>query len=705
MEQVELIIEGMHCAGCVSRIEQRLKAEPGVVAAVVNLVAGKAAVTYHAAQTNPAVLVAKINSWGYRARTGGWQSSSGRQENPWLKPLVVSAACSSPLLLRMVLHVFGHNGPVLSLFNPYIECGLATIVQIYGGWPFYRKAWLAVWTAVADMNVLVSLGSSAAYLLSVYNLCQGDAGSLYFESSAVLLTFVLLGKYIEDKAVVATGDAVRGLLVLQVRQASVITAGGELLKPIEEVVPGDIVLVRQGEKIPVDGEVVEGISEVDQSLLTGESGLVAKRPGDGVWAGTLNIAGSLKVRSDREAGQTLLSQIVRLVEQAQTDKPPVQRLTDRVAGYFSWLVIILAALTFWAWGWWWGGQDWQLAAVCAASVLVVSCPCALGLATPLAVVGGLGRAARTGLLFKKASAIETLVQVDTVVLDKTGTITAGRPVVESFFVTERFANEADRVIALAAAAEFQSPHPLAAAVVSYANARGLTLPAPDYYQMIVGAGVEARFGTTVVRVGKSSWLGENGPELVVEVDGQVAARIKVGDEIRRGARELIARLTDRNIRVRILTGDNCENARMICQQLDIPAESVISDCLPADKAKWLAGARAEGAVVMMVGDGINDAPALATADIGVSLAEGSQIAINAGDIIIINGDLSLVAEAIDIAGRVMGNIRLSLFWAFIYNLIAIPVAMLGMLTPLIAGAAMALSSVSVVMNARRVAGR
>jgi Cu+-exporting ATPase len=716
---VVLDIGGMTCAACATRVEAALRQVPGVARANVNLALERADVTLRLPGVTPSQLVAAVERIGYRAEPRAASLAERRRdeqareaehadaERRQLVMLVVSAALTAPLILPMLAAPFGLH---LHL-NPWIELALATPVQFVVGARFYRGAAKALRAYSGNMDVLVALGTSAAYAFSAFMVAlrgSDTAGHLYFEGAAAVITFVMLGKWLEARAKRGTTAAIRTLMRLRPERAVVLRDGREIMLGIEEVRTGDHVVIKPGERFPVDGTIVAGASEADESLVTGESLPVVKREGDRVTAGALNGAGRLVVEAIAVGEDTTLARIIRMVENAQSGKAPVQRLVDRVSAIFVPAVtaIALGALI----GWLAGGHGFEEALVAAVSVLVIACPCALGLATPAALVTGTGAAARAGILVKDIEALERAAAVDTVVLDKTGTLTEGRPAlvdVACVAGTERAA-----LLRLAGAVQAGSEHPLAKAVL--AAVTGVTLPAAERVQAQVGRGVTGTVEGRKVAIGNRELMRELGIDLadvepalarieaaartgvVVAADGRALGVLGIADPIRPEAAAAIALLAEEGVRAEMLTGDIAAVARAVADKLGI--DSYQASVKPGDKAAAVAALKGKGRHVAMVGDGINDAPALAAADVGFALGTGTDVAVEAAGVTLMRPDPRLVAAAIDIARRTVRKIRQNLFWAFFYNVVGIPLAALGFLTPTLAGAAMAMSSVSVVVN-------
>jgi Cu+-exporting ATPase len=610
----------------------------------------------------------------------------------------------------------------------WVQLLLATPVQLVLGWRFYRAAWSALRAGSANMDVLVALGTSAAYGLSLYSLgryclagSNGHEPHLYFEASAMVITLVLLGKWLETRAKRQTTDAIRALQALRPSSARVVVDGVEIDTPVEQLAAGDVVIVRPGERIPVDGVVQSGSSHADESLLTGESLPIAKGAGDAVTGGAINGEGVLHIRTTAVGAESTLARIIRLVESAQAGKAPIQRMVDQVSQVFVPAVLVAALLTLLAWLW--VGAAADTAIINAVAVLVIACPCALGLATPTAMMVGTGSAARYGILIKDAQALELAHATTTVAFDKTGTLTVGKPVLSAHLATA--GSSASEVLRIAAALQQHSSHPLAHAVLQAAAAQSIAIPAASQAQALTGRGVAAQIDGQLYQLGSSRLLLESGadagsllaqaqdleaqgksiswllqvapPDSPTQAGTQALGLLAFGDPIKAEAPAAITQLKALGIRSVMLTGDNAGSAHHVAQQLGLDA--VHAQLLPEDKARIIGELRGQGQIVAMVGDGINDAPSLAAADVGMSMATGSDVAMQAAAITLMRGDLRLVADSLDISHRTYRKIRQGLFWAFAYNTLGIPLAALGYLSPVLAGAAMAASSVSVVGNA------
>ncbi|MEO8005020.1 MAG: heavy metal translocating P-type ATPase [Betaproteobacteria bacterium] len=707
---VDLAIDGMTCAACALRIEKALNKVPGVVA-TVNLATDRARVRFPAPVTGVDALIQIVRKAGYDARE---LSGSSREEEKArreqhlrreLRWFWISAALTLPLLVEMAAMGAGLHQDLLPRWLQWL---LATPVQFVVGWRFYAGAWHALRGRAANMDVLVALGTSMAYLYStvVWLLGLGER-HVYFEASAAIITLVLLGKLLEARARGRTSRAIEKLLRLQPKQARVERDGKVIDVALDSIAAGEVVVVRPGERVAVDGEVIDGASSVDEAMLTGESMPLAKRAGDRVFAATQNLDGVLKIRATGIGAQTQLAQIVRLVEDAQGSKAPVQQLADRVSGIFVPTVLAISLVTLV--GWWLAG-DFPTALVNAVAVLVIACPCALGLATPAAIAVGTGRGAQAGILIRSADALERMQKIGVLVVDKTGTLTLGKPAVVSVSAADGV--DPRDVLRLAAALEQYSEHPLARAVLARCRETGVSWPAATDFRATPGAGVGAIVEGRRLFVGAPRYISglgiavdahalqvsaQEGATVVVLADEQrCLGVIGIADEIRPEAGAMVAQLNAAGIEVRMLTGDNNAAASRVAGALHI--ESFRAEVSPAEKAAEIQRLKQQGKIVAMAGDGINDAPALAAADVSFALGTGADIAIEAGDVTLMRGDLTGVVDAIRLSRATLGKVRQNLFFAFLYNALGIPLAAFGLLNPVIAGAAMALSSVSVVTN-------
>ncbi|MFS0615807.1 heavy metal translocating P-type ATPase [Lederbergia ruris] len=717
-EKAEFDVFGMTCAACSTRIEKILNKQEGVKRATVNLTTESAVVEYNPGLVDPKALIGKIQNIGYDAKPKAEADEKQTYKEKELQhkktKLIVSAVLSAPLLLTMLVHLFGMNLPDIFM-NPWFQFALATPVQFIIGWQFYVGAYKNLKNGGANMDVLVALGTSAAYFYSLYEAVKTVGHPdyiphLYFETSAVLITLILFGKYLEARAKSQTTNALSELLNLQAKEARVIRDGKEVLIPVEDVVVGDHLIVKPGEKIPVDGILVKGRTSVDESMLTGESIPIEKETGAKMIGSTINKNGSIEMEATKVGKDTALASIIKVVEEAQGSKAPIQRLADIISGYFVPIVIGIAIVTFIIWIAFVQPGQVESALVAAIAVLVIACPCALGLATPTSIMVGTGKAAENGILFKGGEHLERTHKLEAIVLDKTGTITKGKPEVTDFSGDEE-------TLQLLASAEKGSEHPLAGAIVAYATENDIDFVDVDEFNAIPGHGIEAKMSGKHVLVGNRKLMNDhqidiegyeeklvefenNGKTaMLIAIDGKYRGIVAVADTIKETAPQAIRELKDLGIEVIMLTGDNERTAQAIAKQVGI--DQVIAQVLPEEKADKVKELQSQGKKVAMVGDGVNDAPALVTADIGIAIGTGTEVAIEAADLTILGGELLLIPKAIKISHATIRNIRQNLFWAFGYNTAGIPIAAVGLLAPWIAGAAMALSSVSVVSNSLR----
>lgn len=705
-------ITGMTCANCSARVEKELKATEGVLEANVNLATEKATVQFDGNLTAEN-LIQRVESIGYgailfdEAHKQKIQEEKAAYLGKMKRDLILSAVLTAPLMIAMIAMLLGsHAGWVHFLHLPLVQLILVTPVQFGVGQRFYRGAYHALKTKAPNMDVLVAMGTSAAFALSVYNgFFNPHNSDLYFESSGMIITLILLGKYLEQKAKTKTSDAIKQLMSLQAKTAMIIVAGEEKEVPIEEVQVGDILRVRPGEQIPVDGKILKGQTTIDESMLTGESLPVDKQVDDQVFGGTVNTTGSIQFSATQVGSMTVLSRIIRMVEDAQGEKAPIQQIADKISSIFVPTVLGLALLTLLATGLVTG--DWQQAIVHSVSVLVIACPCALGLATPTAIMVGTGLGAKSGILIKGGGALEKIAHLKTIVLDKTGTITEGKPVVADFEAVD------PQALAYLTSLEQHSEHPLAKAIYHYGKDQVEIMPV-DNFESLTGQGVTGIINGQSYFVGSKRGLKERNisfPEdrvLALEEEGKTVmfltdstkmlAMISVTDQVKASSKAAIAALHQSGIKVKMLTGDNPQTAQYIGEQVGLQASDIVAEVLPEDKAQVVKELQSNGQSVGMVGDGINDAPALALADIGIAMGSGTDIAMETADITLMNSDLLSVEKSIHLSKLTLRKIKQNLFWAFLYNVIGIPFAALGFLNPIIAGGAMAFSSVSVLLN-------
>ena len=710
---LELAVGGMTCAACATRIEKQLNRLPGVEAAV-NLAAEKAHIRYVPGLADPETLMATVVKTGFTATVSTQDTHAEEKARKLaayraeLKRFWIAAALTLPLVGQM-LFMFGGDASVhADVLARWLQLLLATPVQFWIGWRFYVGGYNALRGGSGNMDVLVALGTSMAWIYSAVVTVFGLHQHVYFEASATVITLVLLGKILEARAKAKTSAAIEALVKLQPQTAQV-ERGGQLVEmPVAAMIPGDVFVVRAGEAVPVDGEVIAGASSVNEAMLTGESLPLGKGEGDKVFAATVNGDGLLRCKATGVGVHTLLAGIIRLVEQAQGSKAPVQRLVDKVAAIFVPVVTAFALATFAAW--WWFGGDFTVALVNAVAVLVIACPCALGLATPTAIMVGTGQGARAGILIRNAQALELAEKIEVLVVDKTGTLTQGKPAVTD--IVALGAANADEVLRLAASLEQGSTHPLAAAIVAAAKEKGLALAMPAHAAAVPGRGLAGEVDGVAVIAGSPAHLAAAGiavaDELLAPLQergrsvvavaraGHAIGLIGIADPIRASSRAAVARLKRLGVEVVMLTGDNARTAAAIAREAGI--ERFEAEVLPGDKARAVEKLKAGGQRTGMAGDGINDAPALAAADVSFAMGAGSDVAMEAADVTLMRNDLASVPDAIALSRATLAKIRQNLFWAFIYNVLGIPLAALGFLNPVVAGAAMAMSSVSVVSN-------
>ena len=732
---VTLDVEGMTCASCVLRVEKTLKAVDGVTDAAVNLASEKARVTFDPSRTTLTGLQKAVQDSGYTLRidvrsdanaTDGAERQSPQQLTlrRLKKELILSAVLTLPVVLLSMAgmtDLYQRHSPLSMKTTNVILLLLTTPVMFVSGWRFFKGFWAAARHRTADMNTLVAIGTGAAYLYSTAAvlfpglLAVGEkVPAVYFDTAAAIITLILLGKTLEMSAKQRASDAIRTLLGLQPNTARVIREGGESDIPIADVLPDDLILVRPGERIPVDGVITRGFTVLDESMITGESMPVERHPGERITGGTVNLNGSVEFRATAVGEATLLARIVRLVEEAQGSKAPIQSLADTIASVFVPAVIAIALLTFVLW-YTVGGIPFTHALVNFIAVLIIACPCALGLATPTAIMVGTGVGARHGILIRNADSLEQTHRIQTVVMDKTGTITTGKPAVTDVRAHGRYTE--DELLGFVASLERNSEHPLARAIIRHAEQKGIRPQETESFQSLTGLGVAGVVKGKPVLAGNLQLLreysvdvteiepqvvqieGEGKSCIVVAIDGLAEGMIAIADTIKPTSREAIRALHDMGIRTLLLTGDNERTARAIAAGAGI--DRVSAGVLPAEKADRIKAEQSGGRIVAMVGDGINDAPALAQADVGIAMGTGTDVAMETAGVTLMNGDLAGVVQAIHLSSRTIRTIRQNLFWAFVYNSLGIPLAALGMLNPMVAAGAMALSSVSVVSNSLR----
>ena len=738
-EHFELRVGGMTCAACVGRVERKLGKLAGVQSASVNLATERAAIDYVAAEVSPERIKAAIRDAGYEpieiVEQKDREAEAREAEQASLRrDLRLAVGFTVPVVLLAMgpMIVPGLGDAMTRVLSPkvwhWVELLLATPVQFVAGRRFYRQGWAELRHFSPGMNTLVMLGSSAAYFYSVVTVVApgifpAGTANRYFEASAVIITLILVGKYLEARAKGRTSDAIRKLVQLQPETATVEREGGPIEVRVEELVPGDRIVVRPGDRVPVDGLIIDGTSYVDESMITGEPVPVSKGPDDEVVGGTVNGNGAFTFRATRVGADTVLARIIKMVEDAQASKPPIQQLADRIAGVFVPIVIVIAAITFGVWLTIGPSPALTYAFVAAVSVMVIACPCAMGLATPTAIMVGTGKAAEMGTLFRQGTALEALARADTVVLDKTGTLTRGRPELTEVVTVGADENE-DEMLALVASAEQSSEHPISEAIVAAASQRGLRLSKPESFRAEPGFGIEATIDGRLVQVGADRYLTREGIELTsfreraqhladaartpiyAAVDGRLVALLAVTDPLKEGAADAVAALEKLGLSVAMVTGDHERTARAVAREAGI--EQVLAEVLPDGKVAEVRRLQRLGRRVVFVGDGINDAPALAQADVGMAIGTGTDIAIETGDVILMSGDPRAIVNALMLARRTLRTIGLNFFWAYAYNVALIPLAagvlfpLIGlMLSPMLAAAAMSVSSLFVVTNSLR----
>src|SRR5690625_31191 len=726
-EKVIFDVSGMTCAACATKVEKGIGKMDGVTNANVNLPLETVAVEYNNNEVDTTDMMNTVKKMGYDLRLAQDDKDKMDHKEQEIKKqektFIFSLILTLPLLWTMVAHFeflsFIYMPDIL--MNPWLQLALATPVQFIVGAQFYKGAFNSLRNKSANMDVLVALGTSAAYFYSLYlsfewmNAGRIGTPELYFEAAAVIITLIVLGKLFEVRAVGKTSEAIKKLLGLQAKTARVLRNGVEQELPIEEVVAGDSILVRPGEKIPVDGEIMDGRSAIDESMITGESIPIDKVVGDPVIGATINENGSLKVKATKVGKDTALAQIVTVVEEAQGSKADIQRLADRISGVFVPIVVLIAIATFLIWFFIVMPGDFRSALIPTISILVIACPCALGLATPTSIMAGSGRSAEMGLLFKGGEHLENTQSIDTVVLDKTGTVTKGEPTLTDIFVTGGF--DEREVLQLVGTAENQSEHPLAQAIVKGVQEHNINLLETDHFEALPGFEIRAGVNNKEILAGTRKLMREQNVDIadieitmekmenegktamLIAIDNELAGIIAVADTVKDTSKEAISRMQNLGLEVIILTGDNQRTADAIAREVGV--SHVIAEVLPEEKSEQIKMLQEAGKKVAMVGDGINDAPALAMANVGMAVGTGTDIAIEAADITLMRGDLNSVADSFIMSRKTMKNIKENLFFAFIYNTIGIPIAAIGLLAPWVAGAAMAFSSVSVVLNALR----
>lgn len=722
MRKAVFSVSGMHCASCAQNIESTLKKLNGITSAVVNFATEKATVEFNEAVTNESEIRNAVEQLGYRV-VGGFEKEVDREKEEREKEMnelknlfFISALLTLPIFLISMPFEW------LGVYVPYkniVLLILATPVQFFVGYRFYKGAFIALKNMTANMDTLIAIGTSAAYFYSLLVVLFPDFGEIvYFETSAIIITFIILGKWLEAVAKGRASEAIKKLIGLQPKTATIIRRGKEVTLPIEEVEVGDVVLVKPGQKIPVDGIVLDGFSSVDESMITGESIPVEKRKGAIVIGGTINKHGSFRFKATRVGKDTVLSQIIKLVEEAQGSKAPIQRLADKISGYFVPAVVFIAFLSFFFW-YFIFGQPLIFALNVFIAVLIIACPCALGLATPTAIIVGTGKAAEFGILIKNAEALERACDVDTIVLDKTGTLTKGKPEVTDIIALDGLGET--MILKYAGIAEKKSEHPLADAILSKAKNEKIKIPEPTYFIAAPGRGIIAEYKKKKILFGnrllmekykidltayqqKIEKLENDGKTvMILAVDRKAVGLIAVADTLKESSKDAVLELHKMGKQVIMITGDNKRTASAKAKELGI--EHVLAEILPQDKAKEIKKLQENGKIVAMVGDGINDAPALAQADVGIAIGAGTDIALETGQIVLVKNDLRDVVNAIDLSNYTLKKIKQNLFWAFFYNSFGILIAagvlypFTGMLlNPVIAAMAMALSSVSVVSN-------
>lgn len=734
---IRLAITGMTCSNCSARIERVIGRMEGVASIHVNYANERAQLHYDPKKVTLKEILSRIERTGFGAIIDDKEHAEElalqqkRAHQRLIFTLIISGILSLPMLLAMVGQMLGMTGEWITFFHtPWVQLLLATPVQFWAGWRFYQGAYSSLRAGAPNMDLLVALGTSAAYLFSLYNgFLGGDPTHLYFESSAVIITLILLGNYFEERAKNQTGAAIRALMALEAKSALKIVGPSQVEElPLDQIAIGDELLIHPGSTIPVDGVVLKGASNIDESMLTGEPIPVSKKEGDHLYSGTVNQSGVLIMEAERSDQNSTLAQIIRLVNEAQGSRAPIQKLADRISAIFVPTVLFIAVVTLLLAGL--ITDDWNRALMQSVSVLVIACPCALGLATPTAIMVGTGLGARYGLLVKNGAALEATAKVDTIIFDKTGTLTEGAPVVTDFIPLagikqhdpeqrSGYHENQQQLLATLVALERQSEHPLAKAILQYGAKRlpedQLPLEVDDF-KAVVGSGIEGVIAGRHYFVGSPRALSERGYTLLpllstiepLESEGKTVmlladetmllAIVAVADEVKEDSAAAVAQLGALGYQLYMLTGDNRRTAVAIGEKVGLDQSAIVAEVLPDEKARFVASLQSEGSVVAMVGDGMNDAPALAQADLGIALGTGTDIAMESGDITLMNGSLLSLPQVITLSQLTVSKIKQNLFWAFIYNIIGIPIAAFGFLNPMVAGGAMAFSSVSVVLN-------